>query len=78
VEKSGLIVDWNEGAQKIFQFSRAEILGKSLANLMPENYRTQHQTGLERLAAGGSPHILGQTVQVHGIRKDGTIIHIEL
>ena len=78
VEKSGMIVDWNEGAQKIFQFSRAEILGKFLTELMPDNYQTQHQTGIKRVAEGGPPHVLGQTVQVHGIRKDGTVVPIEL
>lgn len=78
VEATGNIIAWNKGAQSIFQYTKEEVIGESLSKLMPKKYRSRHTSSLNALAAGGEPHILGQLVQVDGIRKDGTIFPIEL
>ncbi len=73
-----IITAWNQGARDIFHYTDTEILGQPLIQLMPERYRTQHQNGMDRLKAGGEPHIIGQTVQVHGLHKDGSEFPMEL
>jgi diguanylate cyclase (GGDEF)-like protein/PAS domain S-box-containing protein len=78
VDETGKIISWNRGAQQIFQYSETEIIGQSLTLLMPERYQNPHTLGMERLDAGGEPHIIGQTIQVHGRRKDGSEFPIEL
>ena len=77
-DASGKIVTWNQGALNIFQYSETEILGQPLFMLMPEKFRDQHQAGMDRLAAGGEAHILGQMIKIVGLRKDGAEIPIEL
>ena len=77
-DASGKIVTWNQGAQNIFQYSETEILGQLVSILMPEKFRDQHQAGMDRLAAGGEAHIIGQIVKIVGLRKDGAEIPIEL
>ena len=74
----GNIIQWNEGAQEIFGYTEAEVLAKPLTILMPENYREAHQHGVERIRAGGEPHIIGRTVEMHGLRRDGTVFPIGL
>lgn len=74
----GKIITWNKGASNIFQYSETEILGKSLSILMPENFRDQHQAGLHNLATGGEPHVIGRTITMVGVRKDGIEIPIDL
>jgi PAS domain S-box-containing protein len=74
----GNIIQWNKSAQEIFGYTEQEVLGKPLTMLMPESYREAHQQGVGRIRAGGEPHIIGRTVEMHGLRNDGTVFPIGL
>jgi PAS domain S-box-containing protein len=77
-DSKGNIIFWNKGAQTIFGYEEEEVLGRPLIMLMPERYREAHQEGLERFKATGEPHIMGKTVEMHGLRKDGSEFPLEL
>ena len=77
-DSTGIIVSWNRGAEKIFSYTEAEISGQSLNRLIPERYRQQHLAGMKRVQAGGEPHLIGKTVELEGLRKDGSEFPIEL
>ncbi|MDX8411407.1 MAG: PAS domain S-box protein [Mariprofundaceae bacterium] len=68
----GLIISWNKGAQNIFGYAEKEALGMPLTALMPERYRAAHSKGMARFKASGKPSIIGKTVELHGLRKDGS------
>ncbi len=74
----GTIIYWNRGAQTLFGYAEDEILGKSLVTLMPERYRDGHQRGLERYGSTGERRVIGKTVELHGVRKDGREFPLEL
>jgi PAS domain S-box-containing protein len=74
----GNIIQWNKGAEEIFGYTEKDVLGEPLTMLMPECYREAHQHGVERIRAGGKPHIIGRTVELEGLRKDGTVFPIGL
>jgi PAS domain S-box-containing protein len=75
---AGNIVGWNAAAGHMFGYSEAEINGQSLAVLMPERFRNLHREGFARMVAGGAPHIIGKTVELAGLRKDGSEFPLEL
>ncbi|MCX6141681.1 MAG: PAS domain S-box protein [Ignavibacteriales bacterium] len=77
-DSNGNISGWNKGAERIFGYSYVEAVGQSLICLMPESFRAGHANGLKRLQAGGGPRIAGQTVEMKGLRKDGTDFSMEL
>jgi PAS domain S-box-containing protein len=77
-DEHGNIVAWNRGAQTTFGYDEEEILDKNLTILMPERYRVSHQQGIERMRRGGDEHILGKTLELAGVRKDGTEFPLEL
>ena len=77
-DEAGNIVFWNAAATTTFGYTESEALGRPLAMLMPERYREAHQQGLERLLAGGQAHLLGKTIELEGLRKDGSEFPIEL
>ncbi|MDQ6695737.1 MAG: PAS domain S-box protein [Chloroflexota bacterium] len=77
-DSKGDICSWNRGAQLIFGYSEEEVLGKPLTILMPERYREAHQIGMERVSTTGETHIIGQIVELHGLRKDGSEFPLEL
>jgi len=78
INSDGTIVFWNNAAEKIFGYSAAEISGRPLALVMPERFRQAHQQGIQRMGAGGEAHIIGNTVEVAGLRKDGREFPMEL
>jgi len=75
---SGNIIGWNAAAERLFGYSKAEIQGQPLTKLMPERFRNQHKEGLARVAAGGVTHVIGNTVELAGLRKDGSEFPLEL
>ncbi len=74
----GLIISWNRGAETIFGYKEEEVVGKPLTVLMPERYRELHQSGLERLRSTGESRVIGRTLELHGVRKDGTEFPLDL
>lgn len=74
----GDIITWNQGAEAIFGYGAAEVIGKPLTMLMPERYRQAHERGMERLRTTRRPQLMGKTLEFHGLRKDGTEFPIEI
>ncbi|MFZ3166538.1 MAG: PAS domain S-box protein, partial [Candidatus Methanoperedens sp.] len=72
------IISWNKGAQTIFGYAEEEALGKSLIMIIPERYRDAHKKGLERVNSTGETRIIGKTVEMVGMRKDGSEFPLEL
>jgi len=75
---NGDIVSWNQGAQTIFGYAPEEVLGTPLARLVPERYRDVDQGGLERFKSTGQTRMIGRSVELHGLSKDGGEFPIEL
>jgi PAS domain S-box-containing protein len=74
----GMIISLNKSAQLIFGYLEEEILGRPLTLLMPARYREAHQKGIERSRAGGGSRLIGKTIELHGLRKDGSEFPLEL
>lgn len=77
-DQSGTIVFWNKGAKEIFGYESEETVGRALTLLMPERYREAHQQGLKRYSLTGETRILGETVELNGLRKTGEEFPLEL
>jgi PAS domain S-box-containing protein len=75
---NGNIIAWNRAAQTIFGYREEEVMGQPLTMVMPERYRDAHRQGIARLQAGGEAHVIGTTVELHGLRKDGSEFPLEL
>ncbi len=75
---SGMITFWNTAAQAMFGYGEDDIIGASLASLMPTRYRDAHMQGIARMTATGDAHVIGRTVELDGLRKDGSEFPLEL
>lgn len=69
---SGNIVDFNKAAEKMFGRSKLEAEGQPLTILMPERFRDKHRDGIGRYRRTGEAHVLGRTIELSGLRRDGT------
>ena len=78
-DEDGNIVLFNKAAERLFGWSEAEAVGKPVDELIvPERLRLAHQVGLARHRATGKARILGRTVEVPALHKDGTEIPVEI
>jgi len=77
-DEMGKVIFWNKGAESIFGYGEDEMTGAELEVLMPATYRERHRTGLERFRVTGRSQLIGKTVELEGLRKDGTVFPIEL
>jgi PAS domain S-box-containing protein len=73
----GNILYWNKAASVMFGYTEEEILGQSLAALMPGRYRDPYHEGMKRWTASGERPI-GRVMETVGRRKDGREFPIEL
>lgn len=74
----GVIAFWNKGAERIFGFSEADAIGKSLDIIIPENLRQRHWKGFaETVRTGKTRYGAGDVLAVPALRKDGSRISIE-
>ena len=77
-DSDGAIVGWNRGAQQIFGYTTAEMIGKSIAQIMPPDFRELYQSGMIGTGAGVNANVVGRTVELSGLRKDGTDFPLQL
>ena len=78
INEEGLIESLNPAAEKIFGYSADEVMGKPLTLLIPGRYRDAHQKGLERVRSTGRSDMVGKTLELHGLRNDGSEFPLEL
>ena len=78
VNEAGLVLTWNARAAEMFGYGAKAAIGKSLTKLMPKRYRGAHAKGLARVNSGAEPRLIGNTVELVGLRKSGEEFPIEL
>lgn len=72
------VTAWSPGAERLFGWSKAEMLGASLSRIIPKRDRARHEAGLARLAAGEPSRLAGKTIEVCALHRDGRELTIEL
>jgi PAS domain S-box-containing protein len=77
-DAEGRIRSWNSAATALFGSTEAEVLGRPIEIIIPERYHEAHQEGIRRVSSGGPSHVIGKTVELAAVRKDGTEFPVEL
>lgn len=77
-DSKGIIIDWNKGAEKIFGYLEAEISGKKLDTIIPKDSLAQHIKNRKRSEQSGVKSVVGKTVELQGLHKNGKEFPIEL
>lgn len=77
--EEGEIVEWNPAAERIFRYSREEVIGRQMADLIiPPQWRERHHQGMARYRATGEAHVLGRRIEIQAMRKGGEEFMVEL
>lgn len=79
MDAAGRVVEWNPAAEATFGYTREEAVGALVADLIvPEGLRARHTHGLENYLATGEGPLIGQRVEITGMRRDGSLLPVEL
>ena len=76
-DRDGIIRLWNSGAVQMFGYTEEEALGHSLDLIIPENLRSRHWEGYNRVMQSGSSHYSIDLLSAPALRKDGTRLSTE-
>jgi PAS domain S-box-containing protein len=77
-DHEGRITYFNPGAEHIFGHCASEVTGSPLTLLMPERFRVTHRDGFARYLSTREARVVGRTVELVGLRKDGSEFPVEL
>lgn len=79
MDAHGCIVEFNTAAEAIFGREREDVLGRELVDVViPPRLREAHRRGFKRYLATGEPVVLGQRLELSGLRAGGTEFPVEL
>ena len=77
-DREGLIRVWNQGAESVFGFSAAEVLGNSLDVIIPERLRPAHWAAYDRALESGRTRLGNAVRATRAIHRDGRTLYVDL
>jgi two-component system sensor kinase FixL len=78
IDEQAVIQSFSVAAERLFGCEAHEVIGENIKILMPEPYRGQHDSYMERYLRTGERRIIGIGRVVVGQRQDGSTFPMEL
>ena len=77
-DREGLIRLWNKGSERLFGFSRSEVIGQSLDVIIPENLRKAHWKGFFEAIERGETLPDRKPATTKALHRGGGNIDVEM
>jgi len=79
MDATGRVREFNPASERVFGFTRAEVVGKELAELIiPPRLRERHRQGLAHYLKTGQGPLIGKLIEIEALRRDGSEILVAL
>jgi len=79
-DAQGRVIEYNDAAEFVFGFPRAEALGKKMSDLfIPDDMQEAHETGMKRYLREGKAQVVGKgRLELSAVRRSGERFPVEL
>ncbi len=79
INQESNVIEWNPAAEKTFGYSREEVLGQPLCDLIiPPVLRATHLAGMSKYLATGEGPVLNRRIEISAMRHGGEEFPVEL
>ncbi|MGN6579705.1 MAG: diguanylate cyclase domain-containing protein [Bordetella sp.] len=79
IDSHGKIQAWNKAAEKLFGWSKSEVLNQDLADVViPPEARAQHHAGFSRFVSTGKSDMMGRRLEMTALKKSGESFPVEM
>lgn len=77
-DRQGRIQLWNGAGERMFGFTAAQALGRSLDIVIPEHLRARHWAGYRLAMESGTTKHSGRPVLTRGLHRSGATLYVEM
>ncbi|MBI5875542.1 MAG: PAS domain S-box protein [Deltaproteobacteria bacterium] len=75
----GSIYFWNKKAEEMFGYKADEAINRHIHDVIcPERYKEKAGEGFKEFSKTGAGPVVGKTIEIEGLKKDGTEFPVEL
>ena len=79
MDHRGRVLEFNAAAERTFGWSADEVVGREMAEfIIPPALRDAHRGGLARYLETGEGAVIGNRIEITGMRRDGSEFPVEL
>ncbi|MBF0626553.1 MAG: PAS domain S-box protein [Magnetococcales bacterium] len=78
IHADGVIESVNPAVERIFGYGAAELVGQNVGLLMESPHRENHDVYIQRYLDTGQGPVIGKTLELRAVRKDGQVFPLEL
>jgi sigma-B regulation protein RsbU (phosphoserine phosphatase) len=79
IDHQGLITEFNPAAEAMFGYTRSDVLGREMAEIIvPPALQSAHRAGLRRYLETGRGELLGQRIEISAVDRAGREFPVEL
>ena len=78
VDGAGRIAFASSAVHRVLGYAAAELVGQPLGQLIPQNYRTQHERHVAQFRSQGQPRAMGSRPVLYALGKSGTEVPVSI
>jgi PAS domain S-box-containing protein len=78
VDGRGTIIEVSAQIERVFGYTRSEILGQAVESLVPESFRPRHGEHRSRFSDDPRARAMGDDLDLHALRRDGSEFPVEI
>jgi PAS domain S-box-containing protein len=78
LDTKGIVTSWNPAAESLLGHPSTEMVGTTLAALIPEEFRTRHVAGFHAALDSGALKHEGRPAHVRAMTADGNVVPLAM
>ena len=78
INQTGHVILFSKAACSLFHYEPDEVIGQNIKFIIPPDIAVHHDSYLEQYLVTGQRKVIGTTSQLKGVRKNGTVLELDV